>query len=444
MAMGNFFMGRIFTRFCRARGVNRFAKNPPRPRVVTPPALGHNQGMRFRLAFLALSLLTACASAPRPRPEAPAAPAAEAASLLPPPVTVEEILRADAGIEPKPHVGVPMEINVHVREWIEYFTTRDRARFQRFLDRGGYYRDAIESILEEHGVPTELFYVAMIESGFVAHARSHAAAVGPWQIMKGTGRDYGLKASREVDERRDIIRATHAAARYLRALHDEFDSWYLALAAYNAGPGRIRGVIRRGGSRDYWELHQRGFLPRETMDYVPKFLAAAVIGRSAEKYGFRDTPESRFPVAARVRVPGAVPLKEIARVSGITLAEARRLNPHLLREATPRDLKAYPVWVPKERAAALERARPRLQLVADRLLAGRRIAAHKVSLAARAAARKPAVLPRARTKRHRVRAGETLTEIAEKYGLSVPQLKRLNSLRGDRVLAGQRLLVSRT
>lgn len=316
---------------------------------------------------------------------------------------------------------IPIEINQNVQKWIAFFTIKDRERFQTFLDRGLIYRDLIKGILREHGVPTELYYLAMIESGFVLHARSHASAVGAWQFIRGTGVRYGLMQNYYVDERRDIIHSTHAAAEYLRNLHIAFQSWYLAMAGYNAGEGRILGAILRGGTRDFWELVEKKSLPPETRNYVPKFLAAAIIGRHPEKFGFRVNEPEKYPSVESVRVPGGVRLNEVAKRIGVPSRTLSSLNPHLLRKMTPANLATYPIWVPKgaaERTAELRPVFAKLRIRSERAVAT------------------------SGKKYHRVRRGETLSVIARKYSLSVLQLKRLNGLRSSRIYVGSRLVVA--
>jgi membrane-bound lytic murein transglycosylase D len=172
---------------------------------------------------------------------------------------------------------IPMEINRRVESWIKYFTVRQRDMTTRYLERGEPLRPHIEAILKENEVPPELFYLAMIESGFVTHAKSRAKAVGVWQFVKGTGKNYRMTINNNVDERRNWIKATEAAANYLKDLNNVFGSWYLALAAYNAGEYKIVRSIMKGKTRDFWVLAERGLLPKETMDYVPKFLAAHIL-----------------------------------------------------------------------------------------------------------------------------------------------------------------------
>jgi len=176
--------------------------------------------------------------------------------------------------------------------WVEYFTKKNRERFQRFINNGEEYRHHIESILVEQGLPKELYYVGLIESGYYLGAKSHASAVGPWQFIKGTGTRYGLRVTSEIDERRDLFKATKAAAMYFKDLHNVFSSWELALAAYNAGEYGIIRRIMKHGTRDFYELSRNKQLPSETINYVPKVLAAMHIINNAKKYGF-DIPKKQ-------------------------------------------------------------------------------------------------------------------------------------------------------
>lgn len=185
-----------------------------------------------------------------------------------------------------PRGGIPFQFNQKVKQWIHYFSEKNRTRFQRYLDRGQRYRGIIQRILRKEGVPVDLYYLAMIESGFELKARSSMGAVGPWQFIRSTGRAYGLRTSGRVDERKDLRKSTRAAAKFLKTLHGQFGSWYLAMAAYNAGGGRIRQSIRKGRTRDFWELVRKRVLPRETMAYIPKYIAARYIGEHPHYFGF--------------------------------------------------------------------------------------------------------------------------------------------------------------
>ncbi|HVK60835.1 MAG TPA: lytic transglycosylase domain-containing protein [Bdellovibrionales bacterium] len=258
----------------------------------------------------------------------------------------EGLLRPAAA--PKPSYSeIPIESNHHVRAWIRYFTQDDRERFDRFMERGARYRILVQKILAENGVPEELYYLAMIESGYASRARSSAKAVGIWQFMAPTAREYGLRVDKEVDERLDIRRSTRAAARYLKGLEREFGSWYLAMAAYNGGLGRVRTAIRKHGTRDFWTLARRRALPAETIQYIPKFQAAMHIARNPAAYGFERKTHYKFPTVRRVRVQSRLPLKVVARKQRVPIASLQALNPHLLKGVTPPSRRGgYELWVP--------------------------------------------------------------------------------------------------
>jgi membrane-bound lytic murein transglycosylase D len=338
----------------------------------------------------------------------------------------QEILSVDDGLE-QDHVRalpkIPIEINRKVQEWLRYFS-KDKSRFQRYMDRGEVYRPLIEDVLRKSGVPTEFYYLAMIESGFVIHASSHASAVGIWQFIPGTAHRFGLKKTSDLDERRDVVRSTAAAAVYLKNLHAAFQSWYLAMAGYNAGEGRILRTVVNGGSRDFWELVERKALPAETRDYVPKFLAALLIGRHPEKFGFRRPRAEAFPNVEAALVPPRVPLQEIARHSGVSLATLKLLNPHLIRGRSPNQSSPYAIWVPKGHALQTVEARQKMEASPEMIV------------------RAPSTRSFAKNREpnyHRVKRGETLSSISARYRTNVAALRRLNRLRGSKVWVGQRL-----
>lgn len=223
-----------------------------------------------------------------------------------------------------------------------------RGRLEEALGRMGRYEGLISESLRRHGAPRELLYLPIIESEFLETATSPAGAAGIWQFMPGTARLYGLEVSTYVDERRDPVRSTDAAVRHLRDLYGQFGSWHLALAAYNAGSGRVDGALRRhAGARGgndllYWRV--RPFLPRETRRYVPLYLAAAEIARDPEAAGLRTRPAA--PLAfAEVWVAGGVPLEAVARERGLAPAALRQFNPHLVRGMTPPG-RRWPVRIP--------------------------------------------------------------------------------------------------
>ncbi|MES2965256.1 MAG: lytic transglycosylase domain-containing protein [Bdellovibrionota bacterium] len=242
---------------------------------------------------------------------------------------------------------IPIESNARVRRWLHYFVKEDRARFDRFMSRGARYRITVQEILMENGAPPELYYLGMIESGYASQARSIAKAVGIWQFIAPTARRYGLRVDKEVDERLDVLRATKAAARYLNDLEREFGSWYLAMAAYNCGEGRVRRAIRKHHTKDFWTLARRGALPKETIEYVPKFQAAMEIARNPERYGFSEKKHYDFPDMKKVRITRYTSLNDVARRQRVPFASVRAMNPHLLKSRAPSSRRGYDVWVPK-------------------------------------------------------------------------------------------------
>jgi membrane-bound lytic murein transglycosylase D len=237
-----------------------------------------------------------------------------------------------------PSLALPVEMNQQVERWMERYLTDQRPVFERYLEREGLYSDMIRKALRSRGMPEELVYLAAIESGFTPAATSRVSAMGMWQFMGPTARAFGLRIDGYVDERRDPIRATEAALNYLQSLHDRFGSWYLAAAAYNAGPTRVAQAVSRhardqaGEKELYWEIVD--LLPKETRVYVPKMLAASLLAQAAEEYGF-DVQRAEPVRFERVWVPAGTDLATVAEAVGVPLARIRELNPHLLRGVTP-------------------------------------------------------------------------------------------------------------
>jgi membrane-bound lytic murein transglycosylase D len=235
-------------------------------------------------------------------------------------------------------VRLPLHVNERVERWMERFQTTEKAAFEKLLKRRSVYDDLVRGKLRAHGMPEELLYLAMMESGLLPRAVSRVSAVGLWQFMSPTALQYGLRVDEWVDERRDPVRATDAALDYLQWLHGRFGSWYLAAAAYNAGPGRVERVVRRhaegrtGDEDVYWEVLDH--LPRETREYVPRLVAATILAENADAYGFVvDFSEPyRFE---RAFVPGGTTLARVAAVLGVDERLLRDLNPHLMRRVTP-------------------------------------------------------------------------------------------------------------
>ena len=243
---------------------------------------------------------------------------------------------------------LPLHVNERVDKWMDRFQTTHRPEFARILASSGIYDGMIREKLRSRGMPEELVYLAMMESGLSPWAVSQVSAVGMWQFMSPTAIEYGLRVDEYVDERRDPVRATDAALDYLEWLHGRFQSWYLAAAAYNAGPSRVQRVLRlhaegRSGDEDlYWEVLDH--LPAETREYVPRILAATILAEDADQFGFAASRAEPYRFD-RVFVPGQTKLSTIAEVLGIHVGVLRELNPHLTRQITPPD-EIYGVRVP--------------------------------------------------------------------------------------------------
>lgn len=261
-------------------------------------------------------------------------------------VQVVSKLRGE-GVVPEPP-AIPLHINESVEHWIEQFQTIRRPEFDALLRRRGVFEGMIRGKLRERRMPQDLLYVAMIESGLSPVAESHVSAVGLWQFMGPTAVDLGLRVDGYVDERRDPVRATDAALDYLEYLHGRFGSWYLAAAAYNAGPSRVERILHRhaegrSGDEDiYWEVLRH--LPRETRDYVPRLVAAAIVANDADALG-RPAGEAPAYAFDMVYVPGLTLLSTMAESLVVDEGVLRDLNPHLVRGLTP-PREMYGVRVP--------------------------------------------------------------------------------------------------
>ncbi len=311
-------------------------------------------------------------------------------------------------IEKNEMMAIPLVLNQKVEKAIHYFQTRGRRVFTRWLQRSGRYKPLITRILREEGVPEDLFYLAMIESGFNPYARSYAGAVGIWQFIYSTGRAYGLRRSWWFDERRDPEKSTRAAARHLKDLYERFQNWYLAIAGYNFSPRKIEKRIQRYNVDEFWELPR---LPRQTRNYVPTFIAAALIAKNPEKYGFYVTPDPPIEYDT-VTVHEAVDLNVVAGCTNSTFDEIKKLNPALLRFCTPPDLENWVLNIPK---GTREMFLKNYSRIPDN---------QKLTWI-----------------RHRIRSGETLSTIAHRYGVSVWEIKRFNKIRGSLIRAGHSLII---
>ncbi len=250
--------------------------------------------------------------------------------------TARQILNEELGIEEPEEKAfhIPLIFNESVESQIEYFTTRGRVIFQSWLNRSARYLPIMKKIFRDNNLPEDLVYVAMIESGFNPRAVSPKKAAGPWQFMNATAHEYGLSTDRWVDERRDPIKSTRAAAAHFKDLYNLFGSWPLALASYNAGMGRMQGAMLKARSDDFWELRSSRLLHSETQDYVPRYMAALIIAKNPVAYGFTRPEEVPFEFE-EIEIKSSMDLRRIAADAGCTSQEIQDLNPELLQARTP-------------------------------------------------------------------------------------------------------------
>lgn len=242
---------------------------------------------------------------------------------------------------------LPVTYNKKVSKWIAYFQGSGNRWFRTWLQRSYKYMPFIQEELKRAGLPSDLGYMVMIESGFSANAISHADAVGPWQFIEATGSRYGLSKNWWLDERRDLKKSTLAAIRYLKDLHQEFGSWYLVAASYNMGENGLRRRIKKYGTKDYWTLIKLNALPQETQDYVPKILAAMLISKAPNLYGFRDLEKMDPLTYDIVVVPGGTDLANLADHLGVTRKSLKDLNAELYLGYIPRQVEQHFIRIPK-------------------------------------------------------------------------------------------------
>ncbi len=306
----------------------------------------------------------------------------------------------------------PLTYNKQVQFYLDQFQGRQRKHYKRWLERSTRFKPFIETELEKAGLPKELVYLAMIESGFNPSAYSRAHAVGLWQFIRGTGRNYGLRIDTWIDERRDPALATRAAIEYLSFLYDEFDDWYLAVAAYNAGEGKIARGIKRYKTRDFWQLAQHNYLSLETKRYVPKLIAAIMISQKPEQFGFSDV-QYRQPVTFDlINVPSGTDLNAVAVAAKTDIKTLRRLNNALRRNMTPPGGHTYSLRIPSGSQAMAARNLKRL---------------HPVVTTA--------------YKTHTVKRGDTLSKICRTHHINKTTLLKANNIRTALLKRGQRIRI---
>jgi membrane-bound lytic murein transglycosylase D len=307
---------------------------------------------------------------------------------------------------------LPLTVNDEVLSFLNFFQTpRGRAIVETGLRRSGRYRDMISRVLREEGVPQDLIYLAQAESAFQPLALSRAGARGIWQFVAYRGMEYGLRHTWWIDERQDPEKATRAAAQHLRDLYGQFGDWYLAMAAYNCGPGNVQKGIERTGYADFWELYKRNVLPRETRNYVPIILALTLIAKDAAHYGIQPDPERPVPTDV-VKTGRAIDLRLVAETIDVDVETLRGLNPALLRLATPED-PSFELHLP---VGTAERFSAEIaDIPADKWVSWRR---------------------------HRIEMGETLTSIAKKYRVTPAAISDANNLdRHTALNVGEKLII---
>jgi membrane-bound lytic murein transglycosylase D len=398
--------------------------------------------------------------------EAPPAPAPidEIADLTLPAGDPRLALQAEKELINVRH-DLPLTINESVLQYLSFFTTvRGRAIVERGLERAGRYDAMIRRVLKEEGVPQDLIYLAQAESAFQPDAVSKAGARGIWQFMPYRGEEYDLERTYWVDERSDPEKATRAAAHHLRDLYGIFGDWYLVMAAYNSGPMNVARAIERTGYADFWELQKRNALPKQTQNYVPIILALALVAKDPGLYGVRVDPD-KPPPAETISLDHSLSLQLAADAAGVGLDDVRLLNPQLLRNVTPNE----PHFQLNLPAGSLRNFQDNIQQVPEDKLATWRLHAaeqgesiadiarrYRVTVPAIEAANHlephaavpagfllnvPTAPPVVKLMHYRVERGDTLTGIAERFDVTVSDLRRWNHISGAQAPRGSRLRI---
>ena len=329
------------------------------------------------------------------------------------PVDVNVKARAEAELKTT-QSDLPLVINDYVAGYINYFSSRGKGTFERALARSGRYRDMITKIFQEEGIPRDLIYLAQAESGFHSLALSRAGARGMWQFMASRASGYGLQRNWWIDERQDPEKATRAAARHLKDLYNEFGDWYLAMAAYNSGPGNVQQAVKRTGYADFWELYKRDVLPVETKNYVPIILAMTIMSKNPAQYGMNDMVPDTPEAYDAVTVDYPVDLRLASECVDVPVEQLVELNPSLLRGTTPRE-QPFELRLPKGTRQKYEDA--------------------------------IAAIPKDKRvlwRYHKVDAGDTLASIAKKYHTSERAIASANDLMGQDVPVDAKLVIPMT
>lgn len=277
---------------------------------------------------------------------------AHAAPTVPPPTPIPmggEAIKKDIIEENNklPVFDIPVTYNNRVQYWVKHFQTTGRRDFERWLARSTRFTPFILDQLDKAGLPKDIIYTAMIESGFSVNAQSSASAVGVWQFIKPTAERYGLKVNWWLDERRNYVKSTMAAIRYKKDLYQMFGSWYLVAASYNCGEQRIVNMIKKYGTNNFWEMAQLNLLPKETTDYVPKIIAATLIAKAPALYGFRNINYEVPYEYDMANVPGGTDLHNLAQYLGVNPIYMKELNPDLIHGFVPTHVQSHKIKIPK-------------------------------------------------------------------------------------------------
>jgi peptidoglycan lytic transglycosylase D len=387
---------------------------------------------------------------------------------------VDPNIKAKAAAEVQAtHSDLPLMLNDTVAGYINYFSSRGRSTLENALARSGQYHDMISRVLKEEGVPQDLIYLAQAESGFRPLALSHAGARGMWQFMSSRAKGYGLERTWWVDERQDPEKATRAAARHLKDLYNQFGDWYLAMAAYNSGPGTVQSAVKRTGYADFWELYRRNVLPKETRNYVPIILAVTIMAKNPEQYGLEHIEAAKPLQSDSVKINYPVDLRLVAECVDASATDLQALNPSLLRMTTPKD-REFELHLPAgtkqqyETAIAAIPADMRVWWRYHKVQEGDTLAsiARNYRTTAKAIAQanelgesgleaeskliipispgkhalgEDAATYSRRATRYKVRKGDTVTSVADNFGVPPKMVRRWNRLKGDS-LRGRRVI----
>src|SRR5579863_331805 len=375
-------------------------------------------------------------------------------------------VRAKAQAEIKStHSDLPLMMTDQVAGYISYFSNRGRGTLERAFARSGLYHDMISRVLKEEGVPQDLIYLAQAESGFHPLALSRAGARGMWQFMASRARGYGLQHSLWVDDRQDPEKSTHAAAHHLRDLYNEFGDWYLAMAAYNSGPGTVQNAVKRTGYADYWQLYKRNVLPKETRNYVPIILAVTIMAKNPEQYGLDKVVTEKPVPYDSLKIDYPVDLRLVAECVDASASTLQDLNPSLLRLTTPKDREFelhLPVGTKDRYLSAITAVPPDMRVwwryhkvapgdtlasVASAFHTTRQAIVQANNLDGDLQVESELIIPVAPGKHpsdevasyshratvYKVRKGDTVQTVADNFGVPPAMIRRWNHLKGDSV-----------